>query len=77
MYTHNPVICLRQPQRKNIALKEIFLEKKSLEVNVKIGKMCNAMQYIENFPTLWPKDNDKFFFICPSILQLENHVGMR
>lgn len=44
---------------------------------LKQAKMCNAMQYIENFPTLWTKDNDKFFFICPSILQLENHVGMR
>lgn len=36
--------------------------------------MCNAMQYIENFPTLWPNDNYKIF---SSILQLENHVGMR
>lgn len=21
------------------------------------------MQYIENFPTLWPKDKDKIFFV--------------
>lgn len=40
--------------------------------------MYNAMQYIENFPTLWPKNKDKIFFsLCPSVLQFENHVGMR
>ena len=36
LYTHNPVICLRQHQKK-INLKQIFLEKTSVEVNVKIG----------------------------------------
>lgn len=39
--------------------------------------MCNAMQYIKNFPTLWPKDKDKkILSLCSSGLQLENH-GMR
>lgn len=41
--------------------------------------MCNAMQYTENFPTLWPnvKDKKPFLSFCPSVLQLESHGGMR
>lgn len=25
--------------------------------------MCNAMQYIENFPTLWLKNKDKILYL--------------
>lgn len=37
--------------------------------------MCNAMQYTENLPTLWPKDKGKIFPV--HLIQLENHIGMR
>lgn len=30
VYTYDPIICLRYPSQKNITLKQIFLEKKSL-----------------------------------------------
>lgn len=37
--------------------------------------MYNAMQYIKNLPTLWPKDKGRIF--PAHLIQLENHQGMR